>query len=226
MHLCFRCTSGCSGSRGFKSYKESGALGSACKEPPCIVGRSQSALQPSDDFVARHRRLLLFLFVVTSPLYFSLCELYSFPPPPLPVSLHLVYCCHLTSPTNATPDFWPPYELLLMMPSLMVRHSASVTALSLLRSLYYPCLCFFSFFPLQFHLPPKPNQLHRILFFFCLLARRPGPAQQQVLSSFITPGSKKMQTLIFLSGRQNTMDFPFTFKDVITSVLQCFHQQR
>lgn len=70
----------------------------------------------------------LFLFVVTSPLYFSLCELYSFTPPPLPVSLRRVYCCHLTSPTNGTPDFWPPYELLLMMPSLMIRHSTSVTA--------------------------------------------------------------------------------------------------
>lgn len=72
---------------------------------------------------------VLFLFVVTSPLYFSLCELYSFTHPPLPVSLRRVYCCHLTSPTNGTPDFWPPFKLLLMMPSLMIRHSASVTAL-------------------------------------------------------------------------------------------------
>lgn len=89
---------------------------------------------------------MLFLFVVTSPLYFSLCELYSFTPPPLPVSLRWVYCCHLTSATNGTPDFWPPYELLLMLPSLMIRHSASVTALCFVLFII-PVFSRFLFFP-------------------------------------------------------------------------------
>lgn len=114
---------------------------------------------------------MLFLFVVTPPLYFSLCE-----PPPLPVSLHLlVYCCHLTSPTDSTPDIWPLYELLLMMPSLMIRRGASVTA---------GCFVLFVIpvFGSSPHLlPPLPNFIfdqsrpapQNIVFLFIGLSSRP-----------------------------------------------------
>lgn len=109
---------------------------------------------------------VLVLFVVTSPLYFSLCELYSFTPPPLPVSLRRVYCCHLTSPTNGTPDFWPPFKLLLMMPSLMIRHSASVTAL---RFVFFIIPVFGSsiFLPARSVLFLRPSQTNSAATEYC-----------------------------------------------------------
>lgn len=132
------------------------------------------------------------LFVVTSPLYLSLCELYSFTPPPPPVSFCRVYCCHLTSSTNGTPDFWPQYKLLLMMLSLMIRHTASVAALRLtffvIRIFDTP---FFS--PvLQFYVPPDPKpalQLQNIVFLFIGLSTRSRTATAPV--SLIKPRSKK-----------------------------------
>lgn len=170
-------------------------------EPFCsIVCRSQSVLPKPP---TTPPPTVSVLFVETSPLHFSLCELYS---SLLHLSLVLStwFIAVISLLRRAAPLTFAPLRAVI---DDSFRQCATVTAL---RFIPFTISAFFFFFFLlpQIRLQPKPNLPHRILFFL-LLACRPSPAQQWGLSSFITPGSKKkkMWTFIFLRVKQKHSRF-------------------
>lgn len=94
----------------------------------------------------------------------------------IPLLLHLVSRCHLTPPTNGTPDFCPAYELLLMMPSLTIRHSASVTALCFfIIPVFGSSLVFFPALPISSSTKAEPTP-QNIVFLFIGLSPGSCPA--------------------------------------------------
>lgn len=135
------------------------------------------------------------LFVVTSPLYLSLCELYSFTPPPPPVS----FCLGLLLSSHFF-DKWHPW---LLAPVQAVIDDAFTDDPSHRFSSCSPphFLCYshlwYSFFPpvLQFYVPPDPKpalQLQNIVFLFIGLSTRSRTATAPV--SLIKPRSKKKKS--------------------------------
>lgn len=153
------------------------------------------------------------------------------------IPFHLPPCSRfvalLLSSHFSNKQHFPSYELLLMMPLLMIRHILAAITVSLTA----PCFIFFIipvFYCFSTHSIFRPSltdlQQRRILFFFLLAgAYCPDTHSNRPVSSsccFFFHNAEikgESETLIVLVMRAKRYGFSLVFKDVITVVRLCFH---